>query len=138
MFEKEISKLDIILNGLDNIPAREYLNSKCVRLKIPYIDAGASRSGLSGYVQPIIPYKTSCAKCIKGFLINPTKERGEACVASLPSTMSILASIQIQEMLKYLLKFGKMIDYIVYDMISGQFLNYKTQRDENCSICGDK
>ncbi|MFX1288014.1 MAG: ThiF family adenylyltransferase, partial [Promethearchaeota archaeon] len=35
-FELEISKMDIILNGLDNIPAREYLNSKCVRLKIPY------------------------------------------------------------------------------------------------------
>ena len=86
IFEKEISKLDIILNGLDNIPAREYLNSKCIRLKIPYIDAGASRSGLSGYVQPIIPYKTPCAKCIKSFPVNLRDERGEPCVASLPST----------------------------------------------------
>jgi ubiquitin-like modifier-activating enzyme 5 len=131
IFEREILKFDIILNGLDNIPAREYLNIKCIRHKIPYIDAGASRSGLSGYVQPIIPYETSCAKCIKSFQINP------ACVASLPSTMAILASIQIQEMLKYLLKFGKLIEYIVYDMISGQFINYKTKRDENCPICGN-
>ena len=135
-FEMEISKMDIILNGLDNIPAREYLNSKCIRLKIPYIDAGASRSGLSGYVHPIIPYKTPCAKCIKSFPVNLSDERGEPCVASLPSTMAILASIQIQEMLKFLLKFGKMIDYLVYDMISGQFLNYSTIKDENCPICG--
>lgn len=135
-FELEISKMDIILNGLDNIPAREYLNSKCVRLKIPYIDAGASRSGLSGYVHPIVPTKTACAKCIKDFQINLPDERGEPCVASLPSTMAILASIQIQEMLKFLLKFGKMIDYLVYEMISGQFLNYSTKRDENCPICG--
>ncbi|MBY9004630.1 MAG: ThiF family adenylyltransferase [Candidatus Lokiarchaeota archaeon] len=134
-FEKEISKIDIILNGLDNIPAREYLNSKCIRLKIPYIDAGASRSGLSGYVHPIIPYKTSCAKCIKGISVDLPVEKGEPCVASLPSTMAILASIQIQEMLKFLLKFGKMIDYLVYDMISGQFLNYTTKKDENCPIC---
>jgi len=136
IFEKEISRLDIILNGLDNIPAREYLNSKCVKLKIPYIDAGASRSGLSGYVHPIFPYKTSCAKCIKSYAINLPDERGEPCVASLPSTMAILASIQIQEMLKYLLKFGKMIDYLVYNMVSGQFLNYSTKKDENCPICG--
>ena len=135
-FEMEISKLDIILNGLDNIPAREYLNSKCIRLNIPYIDAGASRSGLSGYVQPIVPGKTPCAKCIKSFSVNLPDERGEPCVASLPSTMAILASIQIQEMLKFLLKFGKMIGYLVYDMISGQFFNYSTQKDENCTICG--
>ena len=137
-FEKEISHMNIILNGLDNIPAREYLNAKCIHLKVPYIDAGASRSGLSGYVHPIIPYKTACAKCISSITINIPDERGEPCVASLPSTMAILASIQIQEMLKYLLKFGDMIDYLTYDMISGKFLNYETQRDKNCPICGIK
>ena len=30
-----------------------------------------------------------------------------------------------------------MIDYLVYDMISGQFLNYSTKKDENCPICGN-
>lgn len=137
-FEKEISHMNIILNGLDNIPAREYLNAKCIRLKVPYIDAGASRSGLSGYVHPIIPYKTACAKCISSITIDIPDERGEPCVASLPSTMAILASIQIQEMLKYLLKFGDMIDYLTYDMITGKFLHYETKRDENCPICGTK
>jgi len=137
-FEAELKEIDIILNGLDNIPAREYLNAKCVLLNIPYIDAGASRSGLSGYVHPIIPYKTSCAKCLSSIAIDIPDERGEPCVASLPSTMAVLASIQIQEMLKYLLKFGQMIDYIMYDMITGRFLNYETKRDDNCPICGKK
>jgi len=137
-FEKEISHMNIILNGLDNIPAREYLNAKCIHLKVPYIDAGASRSGLSGYVHLIIPYKTACAKCISSITIDIPNERGEPCVASLPSTMAILASIQIQEMLKYLLKFGDMIDYLTYDMITGKFLNYETKRDRNCPICGIK
>jgi len=137
-FEYEIKQMDIILNGLDNIPAREYLNAKCVLFKIPIIDAGASRSGLSGYIHPIIPYKTACAKCISSISIDIPDERGEPCVASLPSTMAILASIQIQEMLKYLLKFGKMVDYVMYHMITGDFLNYKTIRDINCPICGDK
>lgn len=137
-FEAEIQQMDIILNGLDNIPAREYLNSKCVSFNIPYIDAGASRSGLSGYVHPIIPYKTACAKCISSIAIDIPDERGEPCVASLPSTMAILASIQIQEMLKYLLKFGQMIDYIMYDMMTGKFWFYNTLKDEECPICGNR
>ncbi len=137
-FEAEIKQIDIILNGLDNIPAREYLNAKCVLFKIPFIDAGASRSGLSGHIHPIIPYKTACAKCISDISIDIPDERGEPCVASLPSTMAILASIQIQEMLKYILKFGEMIDYLMYNMITGKFLHYETKRDENCPICGIK
>jgi len=137
-FEYEIKQMDIILNGLDNIPARDYLNSKCVLFKIPYIDAGASRSGLSGYVHPVIPFKTACAKCLSSITIDLPDERGEPCVASLPSTMAILASIQIQEMLKYLLKFGKMIDYVMYHMITGDFSNYTTILDVNCPICGNK
>ncbi|MFX1500445.1 MAG: ThiF family adenylyltransferase [Promethearchaeota archaeon] len=135
-FEESISKMDIILNGLDNIPAREYLNVKCIKLNIPYIDAGASRSGLSGYVHPVIPYKAACAKCISSIGLDLPDERGEPCVASLPSTMAILASIQVQEMLKFLLKFGEMIDYLMYDMVNGRFSSYTTQLDENCPICG--
>ena len=117
-FEEQISQMDVLLNGLDNIPAR------------------ASRSGLSGYVHPIIPYKTACALCMNRILFNVPEERGEPCVASLPSTMAILASIQVQEMLKYLLKFGQMIDYVMYHMITGNFLSYKTVRDKDCPICG--
>ena len=137
-FESEIKQMDIILNGLDNIPAREYLNTKCILFKIPFIDAGASRSGLSGYVHPVIPFKTACTKCLSSISIDLPDERGEPCVASLPSTMAILASMQIQEMLKYLLKFGKMVDYVMYHMITGDFFKYTTIRDFNCPICGDK
>ncbi|MBD3214463.1 MAG: hypothetical protein GF311_17760 [Candidatus Lokiarchaeota archaeon] len=137
-FITEIRKMDIILNGLDNIPAREYLNAKCVHNEITYIDSGASRSGLSGYVHPIIPNKTACAQCLSSIGLDLPNERGEPCVASLPSTLAILASVQIQEMLKILLNFGKTIDYLMYDMIQGKFLSYKTKRDPKCSICGDK
>lgn len=134
-FEKKLTQIDIILNGLDNIPAREYLNAKCVHLNTPYIDAGASRSGLSGYIHPVIPYKTACARCLKSFSIKLPDDKGEPCVASLPSTMAILASIQVQEMLKYLLNFGEMIDYLMYHMVTGNFLSYTTKRDRNCPIC---
>ncbi|MFX1523959.1 MAG: ThiF family adenylyltransferase, partial [Promethearchaeota archaeon] len=80
-FEDQIKRTDIILNGLDNVPAREYLNIKCIHFNIPYIDSGASRSGLSGYVHPVIPHKTACAKCLSSIPIDLPQERGEPCVA---------------------------------------------------------
>lgn len=138
IFNEEIKKMDMILNGLDNIAAREYLNVKCISFNIPYIDAGASRSGLSGYIHPIIPHKTACSKCLSNIPINLPQERGEPCVASLPSTMAILASIQIQEMLKYLLKFGRMIDYMMYEMPTGKFHEYSTKIDPECPVCSKK
>ena len=112
------------------------MNVKCINLNIPYIDAGASRSGMNGFVHPIIPYDTSCAICINRFANDVLRESGEPCVASLPSTMAILASIQFQEMLKHLLDFGITLDYLVYNMVDGSFTNYSTSRDENCPICG--
>jgi ubiquitin-like modifier-activating enzyme 5 len=136
IFEKKIKEHDVILNGLDNAPARSYLNFKCIKHKIPYIDAGASRSGLTGYIHPVIPYKTACSECINMISLNTIKERGESCVASLPSTMAILGSLQVQEVLKYLLNFGKMVDYIMYNMLNGKFQEYSTVRDKNCSVCG--
>ncbi len=137
IFEEKFKTMDIILNGVDNLPAREYLNVKAVKFNKPYIDAGASRSGLTGYIHPIIPHKTACASCLKRVAINPPKERGKPCTASLPSTMAILASVQVQELLKHLLKFGTLIDYMMYNMLTGEFSQYKTIRDKNCLICGD-
>lgn len=137
IFDDLIQDMDLILNGVDNLPAREYLNVKCVKYRIPYIDAGASRSGLSGYVHPIIPFQTACSACLKRVSIKPPSERGKPCTASLPSTMAILASIQIQEMLKYLLKFGEPINYLMYNFITGEFSSYKALRDKNCLICGE-
>lgn len=136
-FEDIIQDFDLILNGLDNIPARDYLNIKCVKHNITYIDAGVSRSGLSGYIHPIVPHKTACAACLSRFSIQMPKERGEPCTASLPSTMAIIAGLQIQEMLKYFMKFAKVIDYLMYNMLSGEFFHYTTVRNTNCPICGD-
>ena len=105
--EKALRDSDIILMGLDNYPARMYLNQKCINFSKPLIDAGVSRSALSGYIHVIIPHQTACMMCrarITGK--NRKQERGLPCTASLPSTMALIASVQVQEALKRLLGFG--------------------------------
>jgi molybdopterin/thiamine biosynthesis adenylyltransferase len=110
-----------------------------VKFQKPYIDAGATRSGLGGYVQPAIPKKTACYACLGAIdLTHKKKEQGEPCTASLPSTMAILAGIQVQELLKYFFKLGEMASYLLYDGITNQIQEIKLKRDPNCPICGDQ
>lgn len=137
-FELILAHSDLILNGLDNVPARQYLNVKCVSLNKPYIDAGALRSGFGGYVHLVIPHKTACYQCTASVQINSKTNdvNGPQCAASLPSTLAIISSLQVQHALKYLLNFGLINDFISYNGLNDEFTFLKLQRDENCYVCG--
>ena len=139
-FELIVSHSDLILNGLDNVPARQYLNVKCINLNKPYVDAGALRSGFGGYVHLVIPKKTACYQCTASVQINRKSNdaKGPQCAASLPSTLAIISSLQVQHSLKFLLKFGRIEDFISYNALNDEFTYLKLRRDENCYVCGDK
>ena len=48
--------LDVVTNALDSIHARKYVDSRCVKSRIPLIESGTL--GPKGHVQVIIPFKT--------------------------------------------------------------------------------
>lgn len=136
-FDRLIDECDIALSCLDNFPTRTYINERCVSLNKEYIDTGASRSGLGGYVHLVIPHKTACYECI-GSIDLGLKEEGEPCTASLPSTIAIIASLAAEHTLKYLLKFGNIPDYIGFNAITDHFSHKKHRRDPGCYICGEQ
>ncbi len=135
-FERSVKKSDVVLMGVDNYPARTFINQKCINAGVVLIDAGASRSALSGHIHPIFPGKNACLRCTGIIHALDKKERGEPCTASLPTTMAIIAAIQVQETLKYLLKLGKNIDYMTYNALTGEFRTHLTKQDPNCPSCG--
>ncbi len=139
-FELILSHSDLILNGLDNVPARQFLNVKCIRLQRPYIDAGALRSGFGGYIHLVIPNKTACYQCTASVQINSQSNdaRGPQCAASLPSTLAIISSLQVQHALKYLLSFGQIPDFISYNGLNDEFTYLNLKRDPKCYVCGEK
>jgi ubiquitin-like modifier-activating enzyme 5 len=137
-FDQAVQKCDVVLMGVDNYPARTFVNQKCIKHNKVLIDAGVSRSALSGYIHPIFPGKNACMQCmarIQG--TNELKERSATCIASLPTTFAIIAGLQVQETLKYFFDLGEMVDYLSYNALTGEFNKYKTQRDDKCSICGN-
>ena len=46
----------IVLNALDNVKARKYIDSKCVQARVPMIDSGTL--GPKGHVQVVLPHQT--------------------------------------------------------------------------------
>ena len=52
---------DDVFNALDNVKARQYVNSMCVLADTPLIEGGST--GLLGQSYPIIPHATECYNC---------------------------------------------------------------------------
>ncbi|MCY3412143.1 MAG: HesA/MoeB/ThiF family protein [Candidatus Heimdallarchaeota archaeon] len=138
-FEDIISICDMGALCLDNLPARQYFNVKCVKHNVPYMDSGLLRSGLGGYIHLVIPGKTACYQCTGAVeIVNTNDATGEPCTASIPTTVNIVSSLLVQHMIKYFLKLGEIQDYISYDLITDENLLLKLARDPNCFVCGDK
>ena len=106
--EKNISKIiedaDIIVDGLDNIPARFMVENACKKLKIPFIHGAVS--GLQGEVATIFPEDVGLT-AIYGPLQKYHQETAEKPVSVLSVTPSLIASLQVTEVLKVLLQRGK-------------------------------
>ncbi|CDJ43654.1 hypothetical protein ETH_00003310, partial [Eimeria tenella] len=49
---------DIIINALDNIQARQYVDSRCVTFTKPLLESGTL--GTKGNVQVVVPFLTQC------------------------------------------------------------------------------
>ncbi len=106
--EKNIAKIiedaDIIVDGLDNIPARFMVENACKKLKIPFIHGAVS--GLQGEVATIFPEDVGLT-AIYGPLQKYHQETAEKPVSVLSVTPSLIASLQVTEVLKVLLQRGK-------------------------------
>jgi molybdopterin/thiamine biosynthesis adenylyltransferase len=53
---KFFEELTIVMNALDNVQARKYVDLRCVTAKTPLLESGTL--GPKGHVQVILPYRT--------------------------------------------------------------------------------
>lgn len=93
---------DMVVDCLDNLPARYILNDACLNLSIPFVHGGISE--YYGQLITVIPHKTPCFRCFC-----PERNSGEIPVSgTLGATAGVIGSVMAMEVIKYIL--GKPIN----------------------------
>jgi molybdopterin/thiamine biosynthesis adenylyltransferase len=149
---------DVILSGLDNFASRVFLTSISRRYLVPMVDGGIA--GYQCRVQTYIPPDDPCPLCPVsssqyGKLVglrNPCDAPiADIKIPSLPTTISLVASIQTQEVVKVLLGYkyylenhswpeatGKPLEGIwIADLKYNKYSTLKLVKNRNCLVCGE-
>ncbi len=125
---------DIIIDGLDSFATRRIVNKASLKLRIPYIFAGAVEyyANLSTF----IPGKTACFNCIMGNTIdNP--ENSCANVGVSPTLLSLASAIEVNEAV--FIATGQTPQLanrlMTIDSESLSFETFDISRSKTCSVC---
>ena len=105
-------RMDVVLGGLDNREARLAINQACYKVDRPWIDGAIEV--LNGFARVFVPGQGACYECTMTetdwMLINKRKscalltheQMAQGKIPTTPTSSSIIAGIQVQELLKLL------------------------------------
>jgi len=132
---KNISKYvkgDLILGCTDNMDSRFLINEFSAKNSIPWIHGGAIES--YGNLFVTIPGKT-CFRCIFKEVSNMSTCDTVGVLNTIPS---IIASLQVSETIKVLLKKKYEKDLIYFDAWRNELSKIKVKQNKACPACNHK
>ncbi|KAK0043208.1 ubiquitin-like modifier-activating enzyme 5 [Biomphalaria pfeifferi] len=129
--------VDLVLSCVDNFEARMAINTACNELGQSWFESGVSENAVSGHIQFIVPGDTSCFACAPPLVVathtdERTLKKEGVCAASLPTTMAVVAGFLVQNVLKYLLKFGEFSYYLGYNALQDYFPTMRMKPNPQC------
>ncbi|MEQ2314748.1 ubiquitin-like modifier-activating enzyme 5 isoform X1 [Girardinichthys multiradiatus] len=135
---EEGEPVDLVLSCVDNFEARMAINTACNELGQIWMESGVSENAVSGHIQLIIPGETACFACAPPLVVaanidEKTLKREGVCAASLPTTMGVVAGLLVQNVLKYLLKFGTVSYYLGYNAMQDFFPTMTMKANPQCN-----
>ncbi|XP_004588376.2 ubiquitin-like modifier-activating enzyme 5 [Ochotona princeps] len=134
---EEGKPVDLVLSCVDNFEARMAINTACNELGQTWMESGVSENAVSGHIQLIIPGESACFACAPPLVVaanidEKTLKREGVCAASLPTTMGVVAGILVQNVLKFLLNFGKVSFYLGYNAMQDFFPTMSMKPNPQC------
>ena len=105
-------RVSVVLGGLDNREARLAINQACYHVNVPWIDGAIE--ALNGFVRVFMPPDGACYECtmtsLDWKLLNnrrscallTSEQMLEGKIPTTPTSSSVIAGIEVQEMLKLL------------------------------------
>ena len=111
---------NVVVDCLDNLHTRMVLERVAKKIGIPMVSAAVA--GSSGHVTTIFPEDYGL-RSIYGETVDPTLKGAEASLGCLPHAVTLLASLESSEVIKILLKSGKLSrnTLLVVDLLDNTF-----------------
>ncbi len=124
-----ISDYDLIVDAMDNFPARRLLNRVAISRGIPFFHGAIY--GFEGTATSIIPGLTPCLACL--YKKDP-QQKGPPVIGVAPA---VIGSIQATEVIKYIVGIGELLTnrLLIYDGLSLEFMELAIARDPDCQEC---
>jgi len=131
-----IKDYDVIIDGVDNFPARYLLNDFCFFLNKPLVDAAAVK--FHGLIMTILPNEGPCYRCV--FPVTPEQNNVMSCSESgvLGPVPGVMGFIQAAEVVKLLIGASETLcnRIIYYDALDCDFDFINTNKSPKCNLCG--
>lgn len=135
--ESIIGDYDIIIDGVDNFPARYLLHDACFFARKPLVEAGVLQ--FLGQVMTIMPGKGPCYRCV--FPEPPPPGTVPSCQEAgiLGAVAGVLGILQATEAIKLIVGIGTPLvgRIMIYEALSGSFREVKFKPNPRCPLCGE-
>ena len=131
-----ISQYDIVVNGMDNFPARYLTNDACVLLRKPLVDGSVLL--FDGQATVYLPGK-GCYRCLYPTPPPPGLVPSCAEAGVLGALPGVIGCIQAIETIKLILGVGESLSgrLLLFDALSMEWRSVRIHRDPECAVCGD-
>ena len=132
---KIIGEYDVVLDGTDNIEARELINQHCLTQHKPLIFGGVS--GWEGLVSLLIYQKSACFKCI--FTSSEERPAFFDCSSEgvLGVTTSLVGTLMAAETIKLICGTGQLLTnrLLICNALNGETEVLNTKKNKKCNAC---
>jgi adenylyltransferase/sulfurtransferase len=132
-----IDGYDIVVDGVDNFPAKFLINDACYFRKKPLVHGGILR--FDGRVFTILPGKSACYRCV--FKQPPPPGLVASCQEAgvIGALAGVIGTIQATEVLKLILGRGRLLTdrLLDYDARVTRFREIRVSKNPKCPLCGD-
>jgi molybdopterin-synthase adenylyltransferase len=131
-----IAGCDVVIDGLDNFPARHILNDACCRAGIAWVHGAVL--GAYGTCLPILPGETACLRCLQdeppSAADNPTCDTAGV----IGPAVRLVSAWQVAEALKIMSGDRSAVRRELWccDLWSNRFQRLRIPRDPGCRACG--
>ena len=130
------NEFDIIIDGVDNFPAKFLINDAAFFTKKPLIHGGILR--FEGQLFTILPGNSACYRCI--FPKAPPTGLVPSCQEAgvLGTLAGLIGTLQGTEALKLILGIGMPLSnrILTYNALNTSFREVPIRRNAHCPLCG--